>query len=172
MGRTVRLYAAPLWSLCRRRPRPFVSFRGHCPSPWIRPDSAVGLHSLLRLSPRSAPSELLLLFLTSPSFPGPAFIIFFPFSECYPHRPTLRFSFGCFCRIFQRSEADVLGTCSGPESSEKSGRVASENRTSDRPKLGLNGEAFLAKGPLSPFPREGCSLKNFPCAQRESRQAS
>lgn len=42
VGRTARLCAVPPWSLCRRRPRPFVSFRGTASSPWTRPDSAVG----------------------------------------------------------------------------------------------------------------------------------
>ena len=44
--------------------------------------------------------------------------------------------------------------------------MASESRTGgeERPKLGLAGRLFLPKAPSS-FPREGCSLKNFPCVQ-------
>ena len=130
-----------------------------------------GLHSLLRLS-LSAPSELLLLFLTSPSFPALP-LLFFSLSIT-----AILADLHCGFHLLylpQRSAAGVLGTCLWPRvvGSESSGRVASENRT------GRGGEAkagaqqrrlFLPKA-SSPFPRQGCSLKSFPPAQILERAA-
>lgn len=126
---------------------PFTAPR---PLPRSAQNLSCGLHSVLRLSP-SPPSELLLLFLTSPSFPeGPS--LFFSLSmsailedlHCGFHLLVLLY-------LPQRSEADVLGACLWPRGvgSERSGRVASENRTSQGggAEAGVNGEALLAKGP-------------------------
>ena len=114
-----------------------------------------GLHSLLRLS-LSAPSELLLLFLTSPSFPALP-LLFFSLSIT-----AILADLHCGFHLLylpQRSAADVLGTCLWPRvvGSESSGRVASENRPvgEERPKLGLNRGGSSCQRPPAPSQDKG-----------------
>ena len=114
-----------------------------------------GLHSLLRLS-LSAPSELLLLFLTSPSFPALP-LLFFSLSIT-----AILADLHCGFHLLylpQRSAAGVLGTCLWPRvvGSESSGRVASENRPvgEERPKLGLNRGGSSCQRPPAPSQDKG-----------------